>query len=70
MKDIDQVILPQDPLLNHTYPSPIMERANCGGKWEVFEDELKDANDDVLEKDCYAEEYLQPLSLENSKVKS
>ena len=47
-----------------------MERANCGGKWEVFEDELKDANDDVLDKDCYADEYLQPLSLENSKVKS
>ena len=70
MKDIDQLILPQDPLLNHTYPSPIMERANCGGKWEVFEDELKDANGDVLDKDCYAEEYLQPLSLENSKVKS
>ena len=69
MKDIDGLVLPKDPLLNHTYPSPLSERGNCGGKWEVFEDELKDENDDVLDKDCYADEYTQPLSLEDSKVK-
>ena len=66
IKDIDKIILPQDPLLNHKFPTPIIERGLCGGVWESMEDDLKE-DDGTLYRNCDGED-LQPLALLTSKV--
>ena len=42
IKDIDKIVLPQDPLLANKFPTPIMERAACGGIWEALEESEKE----------------------------
>ena len=59
LKDVDQVLLAQDPILDHKFPRPITERSHCGGIWEALEEEIKE---DELVRDCYAEGYIQPLA--------
>lgn len=68
IKDIDKIVLPQDPLLENKFPIPIMERAACGGIWEALEESEKEKWDGTLYRDCFAEEYFQPLAMFDSKV--
>ena len=68
IKDIDKIVLPQDPLLANKFPTPIMERAACGGIWEALEESEKEKWDGDLYRDCFAEEYFQPLAMFDSKV--
>ena len=39
MKDVDRVLLPQDPSLDHKFPRPVTERSHCGGIWEAMEED-------------------------------
>ena len=67
IKDVDKIILPQDPLLNHKFPMPIIERGHCGGVWEAMEDDRKEEFDGILYRNCDGEDF-QPLAMMNSKV--
>ena len=68
LKDVDQVVLPQDPTLDHKFPRPITERSHCGGIWEALEEDIKEDEDELV-RDCYADGYIQPLSTFNSEVR-
>ena len=70
IKDMDQIILPLDPILNNSVPLPIIERDHCGGSYEAFDDYLKEKeeNNGELRRDCYGKPYEQPLSIFDSKV--
>ena len=68
IKDVDRVVLPQDPVLDHKFPRPITERSHCGGIWEALEEDIKE-DEDELKRDCYADGYIQPLSNFNSEVR-
>ena len=37
LKDLERIVLPQDPLLDHKVPRPVMERGYCGGVWSTLE---------------------------------
>ena len=67
MKDVDRVLLPQDPSLDHKFPRPVTERSHCGGIWEAMEEDMKE-DDGELARDCYAQGYVQPLATFNSEV--
>ena len=67
LKDVDRVVLPQDPILDHKFPRPITERSHCGGIWEALEDDIKEDEDELV-RDCYADGYIQPLATYNSEV--
>ena len=68
IKDVDKIIIPEDPLLKDKFPTPIMERGHCDGIWESMEESRREDNDGVLIRDCYGPEYIQPLANMNSKV--
>ena len=67
IKDVDRVVLPQDPILDHKFPRPVTERSHCGGIWEALEESMKEDEDELV-RDCYAEGYIQPLATYNSEV--
>ena len=69
MKDVDRILMPQDPLLDLHIPRPLVERGECGGVWEDLETQRKDEDDDnLLHRDCYGKEYSHSLSQYDSKV--
>ena len=37
LKDLDQILMPQDPLLKNKIPRPLMERGHCQGIWSDLE---------------------------------
>ena len=69
LKDLDRILVPQDPLLDHKVPRPLMERGHCGGKWSTLEASWKGL-EKFTNRDCPTnqEGYLQPLSRQSSKV--
>ena len=62
VKDVDDILLPREPLLDHKFPRPIVERGYCSGIWATIDD------NDQNKRDCN-EEYPQPLSAFGSDVK-
>ena len=64
---MDRVLLPQDPVLDHKFPRPIIERSHCGGIWEALEEDTKEDEGELV-RDCYADGYMQPLAIHNSEV--
>ena len=68
MKDIDQKLLPQDPLLNHIIPRPLIENGVCGGQWRGLDKErAKDPKH--IKRDCDPKSVdPQHFSLMSSKV--
>ena len=73
LKDLDQKLLPQDPLLNHKIPRPIVEKGHCMGIWSNMETTWLETLEDYgySKRDCNDWQnpvYLQPLSKLNSKV--
>ena len=71
LKDLDGTIIPQDPLLMHKVPIPIVEKGACGGIWQNLEFTW-DYTTTHLERDCWSTyepaDYLQPLSKLSSSV--
>merc|ERR1719384_1586706 len=55
VKDVDDILLPREPLLDQKFPRPVMERGYCSGIWSTIDD------NDQNKRDCN-EEYPQPLS--------
>ena len=66
LKDVDQDIVPQDPLLDHKVPRPIMERGYCGGFWSNLEETWKEKNM-FTNRDCSTTDFTHPLSRRTSK---
>ena len=70
LKDLDKVLLPQDPLLNNKVPRPLIERGHCNGVWGPLEQSWYD-KEEYNNRDCGhydPVDYLQPLSRLSSKV--
>ena len=47
MKDINFTLLPQESLLDHRFPRPVMEKGYCHeytGTWAPVEEENRDPN--------------------------
>lgn len=61
VKDVDDILLPREPLLDHKFPRPIMERGYCNGIWATIDDNEQN------KRDCN-DEYPQPLSAFGSDV--
>ena len=58
LKDVDRVLIPQDPLLDHEIQRPLMERADCGGTWQTFDQHKADISYyKLIERDCVGEPY-------------
>ena len=73
LKDLDQKLLPQDPLLNHKIPRPLVEKGHCLGIWTSLESPWLDDTTDYgySKRDCNDWNnpfYLQPLAKLTSKV--
>ena len=70
LKDIDRIVVPQDPLLDHKVPRPLMERGHCGGSWSTLETSWE-GTEQFTNRDCNSDrvDFLQPLSRKSSKVK-
>ena len=71
MKDLDNVLIPQESLLNNKLPRPLVEKGNCGGIWQNLEDKWDEDEEQKEVRDCYSSEptHLQPLSRHSSKVR-
>ena len=61
VKDVDDILLPREPLLDQKFPRPIVERGYCSGIWSTIDDNAEN------KRDCN-EEYPQPLSAFGSDV--
>ena len=58
MKDVDRVVIPQDPLLDLEIQRPLMERADCGGAWKEYDQHKSEISFyDIIERDCFGEPY-------------
>ena len=70
LKDLDRILLPQDPVLDDKVPRPVMERGHCGGQWNNLESSWE-GGERWSNRDCHStpEDFLQPLSRYSSKVK-
>ena len=68
LKDLDQDLLPQDPLLDHKIPRPLVEKGLCGGLWNTLESSWKDSDGVQTIRDCSESDYVQPFSRLSSKV--
>ena len=68
LKDLDQVIVPQDPLLDNKIPRPIMERGYCGGLWSTLESSWS-SEERYSIRDCHSwpSDFQQPLSKHTSR---
>ena len=70
LKDLDGTIIPQDPLLMHKIPIPIVEKGACGGIWQNLENTW-DFRVAQFNRDCsssYPSYFLQPFSKLTSEV--
>ena len=61
VKDVDDILLPREPLLDQKFPRPVVERGYCRGIWATIDD------DNQNKRDCN-DEYPQPLSAFGSDV--
>ena len=71
LKDLDQILIPQDPLLENKVPVPLMERGYCYGTWTNFETNIGE-DEFYTYRDCNTypnTEYEFPLSRYGSRVK-
>ena len=68
VKDVDFLLLPQDPLLDVKFPRPVVERGSCNGMWRGLDKKNEDEEGNVRNRDCGDEDYLQPLSKQSSEV--
>ena len=58
LKDVDRVLIPQDPLLDIELQRPLVERADCGGTWQSFDEyKAKNSPHELIERDCVGEPY-------------
>ena len=69
VKDVDFLLLPQDPLLDVKFPRPVVERGSCNGMWRGLDKKNEDEEGNVRNRDCGDGDYLQPLSKQSSEVK-
>ena len=73
IKDLDNKIMPQDPILQHKIPIPLMEKGHCSGVWNDLEASWYDTGDNayLTNRDCGSfdpSDFVQPLSASSSKV--
>ena len=68
LKDLDQALLPQDPLLDHQVPRPLVEKGLCKGLWGPLEKSWQDSDGVQTYRDCSHTDYIQPFSRLSSKV--
>lgn len=74
LKDLDNKIIPQDPILQHKIPIPLMEKGHCLGVWSSLENSWYDdggGEDYLTNRDCSSydpSDFSQPLSVSSSKV--
>ena len=70
VKDLDQILIDQDPLLDYKVPRPLVERGYCSGTWSNFDSQWP--WDQPQPRDCWDSDmngYEQPLSRHPSQVK-
>ena len=73
VKDLDNIIMPQDPILQHKIPIPLMEKGHCLGVWSSMENSWYDEGGEsyLTNRDCQSfdpSDFSQPLSVSSSKV--
>ena len=68
VKDIDFLLLPQDPILDLKFPRPVVERGYCYGVFQALEVKNRDDTGKIGNRDCDSGDYLQPLSGLSSRV--
>ena len=68
VKDVDFLLLPQDPLLDIKYPRPVVERGYCYGIFQALDEKNRDDTGKIGNRDCDSGDYLQPFSEMSSRV--
>ena len=68
VKDVDFLLLPQDPLMDLKFPRPVVERGYCYGIFNALEEKNRDDTGKIGNRDCDSGDYLQPLADFSSRV--
>ena len=68
VKDVDFLLLPQDPLMDLKFPRPVVERGYCFGIFNALEEKNRDDTGKIGNRDCDSGDYLQPLADFSSRV--
>ena len=66
MKDLDWVVLAQDPVLASKVPRPLVEKGHCQGIWAPLENTWYEAAEDYTTfRDCFRCRYRDNISISN-----